>query len=444
MFSRIIDGYRNAFSGVPRNVWLMSVILLVSRSGTMVLPFLAIYGRTELKFEPTTIGWLLSAYGIGGVVAGLVAGKMIEKIGAISTQIITLAMAVPGYLWVGMVTDFFWLIVSMFYLSLTVEAVRPACTTATVDFCAEEHQHVKALAVNRLAVNLGMTLGPALGGFLILISYQLLFYVNAFTTFAACLLTIVFFGWPSGRAKKETGKDKDSKSDVSADAVEDGTKSSSPFADLRFMLFCFINVLAALVFFQFLSTYPLYLKEQYQFQEYHIGLLYAVNTVVIVLFELVLVNWIVRWPLLRIYGWGQLLSCVGFGMLPLGLLFFQDRSVLATNESAFLIGAGYCVFTMIVLTIGEMLAMPLGAAYAARRSNQRNRGKYMGVYIASFSVAALIAPLAGMGLYEIHPDLVGYASLVVGAIVFFALIIMSDSEEKVGRQKDHERVEDAP
>ena len=75
MIQRLFRRYQAAFSGVPRNVWLITLILLVSRSGTMVLPFLAIYCRQELGLEPRAIGFLLSAYGVGSVLAGLLGGK---------------------------------------------------------------------------------------------------------------------------------------------------------------------------------------------------------------------------------------------------------------------------------------------------------------------------------------------------------------------------------
>ena len=285
--------------------------------------------------------------------------------------------------------------------------MRPACATATVEFCTSDSQHTKAFAVNRLAVNLGMTLGPAVGGFLALVDYQLLFYANAVSTFGALIMMLRFFGW-----KNETvGSGKPD------DKPDSEKPAPSPFFDRRFVVFCLLNTMAACVLFQFFGTYPLYLKEQYHFQEYHIGLLFAVNTVVIVVFEMVLVIAIARFPLLRTYAWGQLLSCVGFGILPFAV------------GGPFWMGASFCVFSMLILTLGEMLTSPLGPAYVARRSVPENRGKYMGAYVTSFSLAFLVAPLAGMWLYDQNPHLVWYVGLIVGAAVFFGLMLLADREQ---------------
>lgn len=404
MLQRLIRRYQAAFSGVPRNVWLIALILLVSRSGTMVLPFLAIYCRQELGLEPAAIGFLLSAYGVGSVVAGLLGGKITEWIGSIPTQILSLTLATPGFLMVGFAKDFTSLFLSLFYLSLGVEMMRPACATATIEFCDDASQHTKAFAVNRLAVNLGMTLGPAVGGFLALIDYQLLFYVNACSTLGALLLTWWCFGW--------TGPAVDpSREDVT---VQKSANSRSPYHDKTFLCFCALTSIAACVLFQFLGVYPLYLKEQFHFQEYQIGLLFAVNTIVIVLFEMVIVSVTAKFPLLRTYAWGQLISCIGFGILPLAAGF------------SFGITAPFAVFSMLVLTVGEMLTSPLGPSYAASRASVETRGSYMGLYVTSFSVAVLTAPLAGMWLYAQHPDLVWYVSLIVGALVFLGLLCLAD------------------
>ncbi len=406
MIQRLARRYREAFAGVPRNVWRNALILLVSRSGTMVLPFLAIYCSSQLGFPPTAIGWLLSAYGLGSVVASLLAGRIITQIGSIPTQLVSLCLAIPGYLLVGFVTDFYGMLAALFYLSLGVEMMRPACTTATVEFCEDPSQHTRAFAVNRLAINLGMTLGPAVGGFLVLVDYQFLFYANAMSTLGALLLMWRFFGW---RRLEPVADDPENNTA--------GQSTHSAWRDSRFLAFCVLNCLAACVLFQFLGTYPLYLKEHYHFEEYHIGLLFAVNTVVIVLFELVLVSAIAHLPLLRTFAFGQLLSCVGFGILPFAV------------GSEFLAGALFCTFSMLILTLGEMLTSPLGPAYAARRSNAFNRGQYMGLYVTSFSVAVLVAPLVGMALYGIHPDLVWYVGLIVAGVVYFGFLTLADREE---------------
>lgn len=420
MLQRIAASYREAYRGVPRNVWLIALTLLVSRSGTMVLPFLSIYVTRELGFRPLDVGWLLATYGLGAIGGGLLGGWLTARCGAMRVQIGSLALSMPGFVVLGQLDHFLSVCIGLFCLSIAIEAFRPACGTATVNFCSHRSQHTRAMAVNRLAVNLGMSIGPPVGGFLAALNYELLFWANAATAGAAMLLMLVLFGWKADSAI--TGSSGSGTRSADQPTKEGPDTGRSPWADPRYLVFLLFNILGAVVFFQFLGTYPLYLNEQYRLQEHQIGLLYGVNTVVIVLFELVLINYVRRFSMMRIFAWGQLLSCLGFGLLPLA----------AGAEWA--VACAWCVATMLILTLGEMLSMPIGMAYVAQRSTTTNRGPYMGLYSTSFSVALLVSPVIGLKIYEINPHLLWYLCLILGAGVFLGLLAIADREDRDVRQ----------
>jgi MFS family permease len=359
---------------------------------------------------------MLTSYGCGAVVASLLGGWLTARLGAIRVQILSFAFVIPGFLALGQVGSFPAAIVALLYLSFTLESMRPAANTATIDFCTDESQHTRALAVTRLAVNLGMSIGPVIGGYLAAVDYGLIFVGNAAGAAAACLLMLVLFGWNARRPEHVHPVETLTAGSPSV-ALRNGRNSGSPFRDRRYVAFCLLTALGHLVLFQFLGTYPLYLTTYYAMTEVQYGWLCAVNTIGIVMFELVLVHEVRRFPMLRVYAWGQFLTCMGFGLLPFGV------------GASFGVGYAYCVATMLVLTLGEMLSMPLGAAYAARRSTPANRGKYMGLYAGSFSLALLLAPLAGMTLYEINPHLVWYAGLITASLVFLGLLMIADREQ---------------
>jgi MFS family permease len=406
MWQRIFTAYRNSFRGLPRNVWLLSLILLVNRSGTMVLPYLSLYATDRLGFEPWVAGWALACYGLGGIVAGLLGGWLTERLGSIRTQTLSFALSAPGFVVVGQQETLAGLCAGLLYLGIAIELMRPAANTATIGFCDDPSQHARALGVNRLAVNIGMSVGPTIGGFLAGANYAWLFLGNAIGAVASLVLTLVLFGWGNGDA----GDGPALEIRFPVEPAPEKTPPPPVWRDQPFLVFCLFNMLSAIVLFQFLGTYPLYLKEAYSFREYGIGLLFAVNTTVIILFELVLVNALQRLLPIRVFAWGQLLSCLGFGLLPLA-------------AGAWLpLGYAWCVATMLVLTVGEMLAMPMGAAHVARCSTAKTRGRYMGLFASSFSVAFLAAPLAGTALYQINIHLVWYCCLLAGVVVFFGLL----------------------
>ena len=162
-----------------------------------------------------------------------------------------------------------------------------------------------------------------------------------------------------------------------------------------------------MVFMQFGSTYPLYLRDHFGLEKPQIGLMYAVNTSIIVAFEMLLIDAVKHWPLMRTIAWGSFLSCVGFGILPLGASGY------------------YAVFAMGVVTIGEMLSFPLSSAFVANRSGPGREGLYLGWHTATHALAWVLGPGIGAALYELNPDALWLGSLGVAVLVLAGFLALS-------------------
>ena len=130
---------------------------------------------------------------------------------------------------------------------------------------------------------------------------------------------------------------------AAAPAVHSAAKvrAGSPLRDRPVMAMLGMMFLLAIVTFQITSTFPLTLRDLYHFSEARIGVTLAVNTLIIVLFEMVLVHSLARRDPLKVVGVGGFLFCAGMALLPFGSSF------------------GYVVFTVAIWTMGEMLAFPL-------------------------------------------------------------------------------------
>ena len=73
-----------SLKGLPRNIWLICVVSLINRTGTMVFPFLALYLTQEIGVEPGKAGLVITFYGIGALLSAPFAGKLSDKIGALN------------------------------------------------------------------------------------------------------------------------------------------------------------------------------------------------------------------------------------------------------------------------------------------------------------------------------------------------------------------------
>ncbi|MGI9456626.1 MAG: MFS transporter, partial [Aeoliella sp.] len=226
---------------------------------------------------------------------------------------------------------------------------------------------------------------------------------------------------------------------LSGEANGNGARSlrASPLRDREFVAVLVLLLASTIVFFQFLSTYPLYLRDHYGLDEIRIGLLFAVNTVVIVLFEMLLIDYVKRWPLLRTIGWGSFLSCAGFGLLAFGSTM------------------GYAIFAMLVLTIGEMLSMPLTTGYVANRAPVGSEARYMGWLAMTISLAFVLGPAIGASVYAVDRDAVWIACLLIGFAVLVGFYLLptakcaeapdiANEAEPDGIESPREEVAEAP
>ena len=368
---------------------MLSAAAFINRFGTMVLPFFTLYLTSELGYHEAAAGRILGIYGVGSIVGAYVGGHLTRRVGAVRLQIAFLLLAVPLCLAVPLFRSTGGISLSMFLLSFFAEGVRPAIATAITQFAPAPLQ-VRAFGLHRMALNLGISFGPAIGGVLATISFVWLFVADAATTFLCAVALWYFFG------VRRYSKTKP----VHEQQVAEGSDTASPLSDSLFLMFLGLVLLTSIVFFQFHATYPLFLRDHYGLSKPMIGAIYAVNTGVIVVLEMVLLDYVRRWPSVRVIGCGTLLSCLGFGILPFG------RS------------PAYCVASMLIITLGEMLWMPLASGWVAQRSERGNRGSYMGAYMMTFSLAGVIAPALGGAVYQHDRPLIWYVSIGVGLLVF--------------------------
>src|SRR5262245_26159145 len=182
----------HGLGALPRDVWLLSTATLVNRVGTMVIPFLALYVTRELGFSAGRAGAILGLYGAGAIVAAPLSGRICDRLGA--QRVLRGALILSGCVMIVFPIFRSWplLLVATFLLSITTEAYRPASFAALADAAPEEQRKV-AFSLLRLAVNLGMSIGPAVGGFLASISYPAIFWVDGGTSILAAMVLIV---WP--------------------------------------------------------------------------------------------------------------------------------------------------------------------------------------------------------------------------------------------------------
>ena len=165
----------------------MAAASLVNRLGSMIVPFLALYLVRERGCTAAEAGGILSVYGLSAVVAGPLAGRLVDRVGAPTVMVVALGLAGGFQLVYPLARSRTEVLLATIALGTCAEAYRPAVMTVIADLTPPE-QTRQAYALVRFAINLGMSVGPAVGGFLAMWSFRSIFVVDGVTTLLGALV----------------------------------------------------------------------------------------------------------------------------------------------------------------------------------------------------------------------------------------------------------------
>ena len=339
-------------------------------------------------------GLVIAVYGAGALITAPLSGKLSDKIGPLTLMKLSL-IATGLFLFVySLVSQYYLILVLTFVLAIINESFRPA-NLSIISQVVKQKQRRSAFALNRLAINLGMSIGPVLGGFLTLINFSLIFYIDGLTSILAGIF-LVFAKWQPVKGETETAH---------GTTIIDEIVHSHVLKDKRYIFFLLSILPIPLIYFQHLGAFPLFLVHDLGFATSVYGIVFAINTIIIIFIEVPLNNLMNNWNEKKSLALGALLMGIGFGAM-----------ALATNLDLIII-------TTIVWTFGEMIFFPVSASHVSSLSPEKKRGEYMGYFQMMFSIAFLFGPWIGTLVFEFYGSAVLWtATFILGLISMLALI----------------------
>ncbi len=357
--------YKNAYSGLSRRMWLLALVMLINRCGTMVLPFMTLYCNHK-GYTASQGGIAVAFYGLGSIVGAYLGGRLSDHYGFSAVQFFALFGGGCMFILLGWMPDFVSICTCIFFASMINESFRPANASAIAYYSTPQNR-TQSFSLVRLSINLGWGIGSALAGFLASINYHLLFWVDGLTNILAAFALIAFLPKVTQEHLKKS---------ISA-TIE---KAKGPYKDTTFLFFLFFMLLFAICFFQLFTTIPLFFKEDLHLDEWHIGLVMALNGILIGLFEMVIV--------FKLEGRSRYTSLMTMGTLILAASYFLLNLHLSNG---FIIA----LISTVMVTLGEIIGMPFMNSYYISRTTVSNRGQYAALFTMAWSSAQVIGSLLG-------------------------------------------------
>lgn len=376
----------DAYSDLPPTLWRLAFACLLNRMGTMVLPFLSLYLTQEQGLSPARAGAMLTTWGLGSMLGSWVGGRWTDTLGPRFVLIFSLVSASAAYVLLGHLPVPL-IPVGLFVTAGLADMFRPAAM-GSLSRLVRPSQLPRAVGLVRATVNLGMAIGPAVGGVLATWDYLLIFWVDGLSCLVAAAYVALRFFPPASAAQVED--------DTSSDRIGSG----------GLPIFFGLLVVYVLCFLQYPFTVPVFMKEVHGASEAWIGLAFALNTTMIVAVEMLIVRRTESWRPLHAMALGAALVGLSYLVIPLGAPWAAD-------------GLWVVFVGTVVWTFGEMICDPMIATFVSRNAPQERQGRAMAFLSIIFGLGFTLAPATGLATYgSLGPlayfGLVGAAAITVG------------------------------
>lgn len=396
-----LNHLRAVYEDYPKQFWLLVGASFIDMVGNaLIFPFFALFMTDRFDVSVGRVGVIFALFSISGIVGSTIGGALTDRFGRKPIALTSLLVSAAGNLCIGLANDFSLMYPLALMIGLIGSIGHPAWQAMMADLLPEE-KRIEGFGVIRILFNVAVMFGPIIGGLLAGVSYVLLFSVDAAASLITASILFVFL--------RETRPQGQAGSAPEETLLQTFQGYRRVLRDTRFITFILVGSVVWLVYFQMNTTLAVYLRDEHGIQPQGFGLLLSMNALMVVALQF----WFTRqirqrgYPSLLVLAAGTLLYAIGFSMF------------------GYVSGYALFVMAMIIITIGEMLAVPTGQAVAVQFAPEHMRGRYMAVLGFGFAIASGSGPwLAGQVIATLGFEWVWYFAGVIGMMAVIAYLVM--------------------
>jgi len=389
---------KQIYGEYPRTFWTLVVVTFIDQLGGFLLfPFFALYITKKFDVGMTEVGILFALFSISGFVGSFVGGALTDRLGRKGMIIFSLLTSAFSTLAMGFVNS-----MEAFYLIAAISGIftntgGPAYNAIVGDLLPEK-KRATGFGILRVAFNVSAAIGPAIGGLLASRSYLALFITDAIIS--TIVAVIVYFTIPETKPELAQGTEQET--------MKQSFKGYfRVFRDGAFVWFMIASTLAWMVYMNFNTTMGVYLRDFQGIPESGYGALISMNAIMVVAFQFWITRKLEKYPSMLMMAAGTLLFTFGFFM------FGVFNSYI------------WFIVAMVLITIGEMVTVPIANAEVINFAPEDMRGRYNAVYGLAWSLPFMIGPyLAGTLIDNFNPDWLWYACGIIGSLATISFLIL--------------------
>jgi len=408
MLKNALEKVSRLYHEYPRTFWVVVLVTFIDRiGGSLIFPFFALYLTSKFNVGMTDVGVLFATFSLSSFAGSTIGGALTDRFGRKHIIIFGLIASSLSTVAMGFAPSFQFFFVLALFVGILTDVAGPAHQAMVADILPEE-KRADGYGILRVAFNLSVTIGPAIGGLLATRSYLLLFLSDA----AISLLTVLLIAlWlPETKPQAHPGAPRESMAGSFGGY-------GKVLRDTAFMLFLGAVLLQVFTYMNMNTTLGVYLRNEHGTPEAGYGMLLSLNAAMVVLMQFPITRRITKFPPMLMMALGTFLYAIGFGMY------------------GFVSAYSLFVVAMVIITIGEMIVAPVAQALVASFAPEDMRGRYMAVSGFSWGIPFAVGPyLAGLIIDGPRPDLLWYAAGFVGILSTLGFLALHRGRAAQGAQ----------
>jgi MFS family permease len=400
----VLNKFKATFYEYPTKFWILVVAMFVDRiGGTLIFPFFALYITQKFDVGMTQAGVLIGLFSFSGMIGNVLGGALTDRFGRRLMVLFGLVFSALSSVTMGLVNELYVFYVLAIIVGLLSDIAGPAWQAMIADILPEE-QRADGFGVMRVVGNMAWIVGPTIGGLMAARSYLLLFIMDAITS----LITAFIIYRQIPETMPEAVKEKEPET-----MLVTFIGYRKVFADKLYMGYILVSMLMLVVYIQMYNTLSVYLRDVHGVSPQGYGFLLTMSAVTVILFQFWVTRRVKVYPPMLMMALGSAFYMVGFSMY------------------GFVTAYALFIAAVVLITIGEMIVMPVGQALAANFAPEDMRGRYLALFGLAWSLPATFGPTAaGLVLDNFNPNWVWYSSgiLCFSAVLGFVALHLATRE----------------
>jgi MFS family permease len=387
MAINLVKRFTEPLQEFPRHFQILMGASFIDHLGfALLFPFFGLYITEKFGVGMTEVGVTFAIWAVTSGIGSVLGGALTDKFGRKTMVMISLVISAFSSIAMGLVSD-----LNLFYITVAIAGMlgdigEPAQQAMVADLLPEE-KRAQGYGIWRVVGNLAVMIGPLIGGWMATSSYLSLFITDAIASTITAV--IILLTLPETKPESEEDKEEENLGKTFRGYIK-------VLSDMTFLGFILASILMNTVQIQMNSTLPVYLRDIHQAPPSTFGMLLSINAGMVVFFQFWLTRRLESFPPMLMMAVGSFFYLVGFGMF------------------GFISGFFLFILAMVILTIGEMVVIPIAQALVAKMAPSDMRGRYMAVYGSAWIVPFAVGPyIAGLVLDNINPNWVWYGCMIL-------------------------------